>query len=127
MSAQMVPAEVVLEQLGERVVVLVVVAPERQEVPAGSNGKRAFACDVGGAAGAAGECRTGQTFCHIQVLRSASATASCESFTDTSRTADCSVNPTCDCLCTNDLFFHCHTECACTETDGQVTVTCSQI
>gem|GEM_PF-5736673 len=93
----------------------------------GSNGKRAFACYGGGAAGAAGECRTGQTFCHIQVLRSASATASCESFTDTSRTADCSVNPTCDCLCTNALFFHCHTECACSETDGQVTVTCSQI
>lgn len=91
---------------------------------AGSNGSVAFTCNSG-AAGSSGNCHTGQTFCHIQNTRSGPAVTTCESFADTSRIMDCADSPTCDCLCLNNLYFHCHTECSCSETNGQVIVTCN--
>lgn len=93
---------------------------------AGSNGTTTFSCEGGGGAGASSECVTGRTFCHIQAMKSAPATAACESFSDSTRIMDCSSNPSCACLCTNALYFHCQTDCTCTESNGQVTVTCSQ-
>lgn len=94
---------------------------------AGQGGGAAFSCGAGGAAGANGSCQGGQTFCHVQNMRSAPATASCQSFTDSARVADCSGDPSCACLCDNALFFHCQTECRCSETAGHVTVTCDPV
>ena len=94
-----------------------------------------YACQAGGSDSAASEgaggssmtCVVGQTFCHVEVFNSGTATPSCMTFTDTSRSADCSGSPNCACLCNNALFFHCQTECRCNDDGGLVTVTCQQI
>jgi hypothetical protein len=91
----------------------------------GTGGGTTFQCNAG-AGGGGDSCAGGQTFCHLQILRSSPSTATCDSFTDSARMADCSSNPTCACLCNDALFFHCLTDCPCSETGGHVTVTCSQ-
>lgn len=74
-------------------------------------------------------CVGGQTFCKIEIQHSGSGVVSegCQSFTDAARGVDCSGTPNCACLCTDALFFHCQTECRCSETEGHVTVTCQAI
>ena len=90
----------------------------------GAAGDTSFVCT--GSAGASGTCTTGSTFCHVRNMRSGGSTAACESFTDASRNADCSSNPSCACLCSNAWFF-CNTECRCSESAGEVIVTCDPV
>jgi hypothetical protein len=92
---------------------------------AGSTGHVAFACDGSGVAGAPGNCLTGQTFCHIRVMRSAPASSVCDSFTQT-QIMDCSASPTCDCICAQSFQGECLDQCSCTEANGEVTITCNQ-
>lgn len=93
----------------------------------GSGGGSSFQCPTG-MGGTGNTCSAGQTFCHIRLMRASSATSACDSFVDSSRgpDVDCSANPTCACLCTDDLFFYCQTDCSCSESGGHVTVTCNQ-
>jgi len=94
-----------------------------------------YVCQGSGSGGAAGDsaprtsdaCVVGQTFCEIEVLRSGPPLATCRSFTDAARAADCSDRPSCACLCGDALFFHCQTECRCSEDGGQVTVICGPV
>jgi hypothetical protein len=91
----------------------------------GNAGEAGFSCNTGGGGRSGDVCLPGKTFCHVKNLSASPSTAACESFTDSARGADCSENPTCGCLCDNALFFHCLTECRCSEANGRVTVTCN--
>ena len=72
------------------------------------------------------QCTVGETYCYVQLPHSGSPgtpSPSCKGYSDS--LSLCSANPSCDCLCSH--WYHCQTECRCSEANGFATVSCEQI
>ena len=72
-------------------------------------------------------CVVGQSYCSVDVSDRAIDVLplySCQTL-PAGGLGVCADNPTCDCLCGQGII--CHTECACADTGGFVTITCGSI
>ena len=71
-------------------------------------------------------CVVGQSYCRVELSDRQIGVLpgySCETVPD-GGLGVCADNPTCDCICKHTI---CVTNCACDDTGGQVTITCSSI
>jgi len=69
---------------------------------------------------------SGRKYCYVQLPHlgfTGTPVPSCKAFTDS--LVICADNPTCDCMCAS--YYHCQTECRCTESDGLTTIACNAI
>jgi len=69
---------------------------------------------------------SGKSYCYVQLPHldsTGAAVPSCKAFTDS--LASCADNPTCDCMCAS--YYHCQTECRCTQSAGLTTISCNAI